>query len=390
MQASQYFSLIVPLCGILLGAALIACWAVLRRHRYLLWMAAGYILPALPLAAQSVMSNQQMAATSTLLGFFYLVGLWALAQGMARKYGGSAHPRIAAAIGGITLCVLYYFSQVTDQLQVRMLVLNVAMALLLVLGVLSVYRQSHSAADRWERVLRASFLIFVGYALVRAAVIAVYIWNAPLPVLSQSPLWLLMLATNLLLSLWFVSVLLVVTVREMLVTLQRERDRDPLTQLFNRRAFFELASVRMGQSGPASWALAVCDVDHFKHVNDDFGHAAGDAVLQHVARVLLRNVRPEDLVVRFGGEEFVIMLRCANLAAATAVVQRMREQLAQQPCPSTGCRVTASFGVAIVESMGGLHAAIQQADALMYQAKRAGRNQVVHPLNATQTAVVPL
>ena len=109
LQASQYFSLIVPVCGVLLGLALVACWTVLRQQRYLLWLAAAYILPAVPLAAQTLMSNEQLARTPVLLGAFYLSGLWAMAQGMALKYGGVAHPRLAAAVGVLALGLLYYF-----------------------------------------------------------------------------------------------------------------------------------------------------------------------------------------------------------------------------------------------------------------------------------------
>ncbi|HVR50004.1 MAG TPA: GGDEF domain-containing protein [Pseudorhodoferax sp.] len=376
MQGNPYFSLIVPVCGILLGAALLGCWAALQRRRYFLWLAAAYILPALPLAAQSMMTNQQLAATSTVLGAFYLAGLWALAQGMAEKYGGTAHPRMALAIGLATLALLYHFSQVTDQLRVRMLVLNVAMLLLLLLGMAAVLR-SGRPADRLERVLRGSYLVFVAYCLARPVIIFAFVWAEPLPELTRSPWWLLMLATNLLLSLWFIGVLLTVSVREMLFVVQNERDRDPLTQLLNRRAFFELAPARIRRSGLGAWALLVCDVDHFKQINDTLGHAAGDAVLQAVARVLERNVRQDDLVVRFGGEEFIVLLQCTDLAAASAVANRMREQLAQMPHPALGRPLTACFGVAPVEGAQGIQAAIDRADALLYQAKKTGRNKVV-------------
>jgi len=249
LQASLYFSLIVPVCGVLLGLALVACWTVLRQHRYLLWLAAAYILPAVPLAAQTLMSNEHLARTAVLLGAFYLSGLWAMAQGMALKYGGAAHPRLAAVVGVLALGLLYYFSQVTDQLRIRILVLNLAMVLLLLLGVMAVCRQRRPVHGL-ERLLRASYLVFVAYSVLRPAIVAVFLWEGPLPELSSSPLWLLMLAVNLLLSLWFIAVLLAVSVREMFVILKHERDRDALTQLLNRRAFFEQAPSRMRQPGP--------------------------------------------------------------------------------------------------------------------------------------------
>ncbi|WP_368921715.1 diguanylate cyclase [Comamonas aquatica] len=380
LQASQYFSLIVPVCGVLLGLALVACWTVLRQQRYLLWLAAAYILPAVPLAAQTLMSNEQLARTAVLLGAFYLSGLWAMAQGMALKYGGAAHPRLAAVVGVLALGLLYYFSQVTDQLRIRILVLNLAMVLLLLLGVMAVYRQRRPVHGL-ERLLRASYLVFVAYSVLRPAIVAVFLWEGPLPELSSSPLWLLMLALNLLLSLWFIAVLLAVSVREMFVILKHERDRDSLTQLLNRRAFFEQAPTRMRQPG-GQWALVVCDVDHFKHINDNLGHGMGDEVLKLVAQVLVQHVRQDDLVVRFGGEEFVLMLRCTDLEGAVAVVQRMREQLALESLRLLPQPLTASFGVVMCDAMASLQTLLQHADALLYEAKRAGRNRVVSSLVA--------
>ncbi len=375
MQANQYFALVVPLCGVLLGAALVGCWAVLRTHQYLLWLAAAYILPAFPIAVQSMQTNQQLAQTSVVLGCFYLLGLWAIAQGMAQRSGGSAHPKIALLISLVTLAGLYYFSQVADDLHARMLILNIAMALLLMLGVVAVFRNRQSA-DLFERILRGSFLCFVAYSFIRPLVIAIAIERGPSVELTQSPLWLLMLAANLLLSLWFIGVLLVVTFREVLLTVKKERDLDPLTLLLNRRAFFEQAPARIQRSRHGLWALLICDVDHFKQINDTLGHAAGDEVLRSVAKVLVSNTRHTDLVVRLGGEEFVVLLNCDSLHSACVVADRMREQFAEGG-PAMRQKLTASFGVVVLESAQQLQSAIDQADALLYLAKRTGRNKVV-------------
>lgn len=303
-----------------------------------------------------------------------------MAQGMALKYGGAAHPRLAAVVGVLALGLLYYFSQVTDQLRIRILVLNLAMVLLLLLAVMAVYRQRRPVHGL-ERLLRASYLVFVAYSVLRPAIVAVFLWEGPLPELSSSPLWLLMLALNLLLSLWFIAVLQAVSVREMFVILKHERDRDSLTQLLNRRAFFEQAPARMRQLG-GQWALVVCDVDHFKHINDNLGHGMGDEVLKLVAQVLVHHVRQDDLVVRFVGEEFVLMLRCTDLEGAVAVVQRMREQLALESLRLLPQPLTASFGVVMCDAMASLQTLLRHADTLLYEAKRAGRNRVVSSLVA--------
>lgn len=375
LQANQYFALIVPFCGVLLGSALAGCWAVLKTHKYLLWLAAGYILPALPIAVQSMQTNQQLAQTSVVLGCFYLLGLWAIARGMAQRSGGDAYPKIALLISLLALAGLYYFSQVVDDLHVRMLILNIAMALLLLLGVSAVYRH-RQAEDIFERILRGSYLCFVAYSLIRPLVIVIAVEQNPLITLSQSPLWLLMLAANLLMSLWSVGVLLAVTCREVLLAMKKERDLDPLTQLLNRRAFFEQAPARIQRSKEGLWALLICDVDHFKQINDTLGHAAGDEVLRSAAKVLARNTRHTDLVVRLGGEEFLVLLNCDSLHSACVVADRMREQFAEVHLASYQ-KLTASFGVVVIDAAEQLQSAINQADNLLYVAKRTGRNKVM-------------
>lgn len=364
------------MCAVLLGLALVACWVVLRQHRYLLWLAAAYILPAVPLSVQSLASNSQLAETAVLMGAFYLAGMWALAQGMAIKYNGSAHPRIALAVGVVALGLLYYFSSATDDLPFRMLSLNVAMLLLLLLGVAAVYR-SQRCQDRFERLLRGSYLAFLLYSLVRLILVSYSISSDSVPEISHSPAWLMMLAANLLLGLWFVGVVLIVVVREVIAKIQSERDVDPLTQLLNRRAFFERAPALLNQRDESSWALLVCDVDHFKQINDTLGHAAGDEALKVVANVLMSSVRQDDLVARFGGEEFVVMLRCADIDEAKAVANRIRMQLCIDTLPNMARELTASFGAVILDSAADISAALSLADSFLYHAKQTGRNKVV-------------
>ncbi len=154
-------------------------------------------------------------------------------------------------------------------------------------------------------------------------------------------------------------------------TLRSEAQRDPLTGLLNRHA---LAS-RLPPS-LAGWALVAADIDHFKHVNDTHGHAAGDQVLSFVGEVLQRHLRAGDLAVRMGGEEFAVLLHDMPAGAAQAVAERLRaelERLAPQRC---GHPITASLGVALATGAADFAMLWSQADAALYQAKQNGRNRV--------------
>lgn len=353
----------------------------MRRQRYLLWVAASYILPSLPLATHSLMSTADLVHWAVPAGAFYLAGIWSAARGMAGKCDGSAHPRIAAVVFILTLALLFYYSQITDQLWMRMLVLNTGIFILLLLPVYSVLRRSEPPI-LLEDVLRISYALLVVYSFVRLVSVAVLLpveigWEV-----TQSGYWFLMLGINLVITLWFTFVLLACVIRELYQTLKIERNQDPLTRLLNRRAFFEQAERLLLLPNSDAWALIVSDVDHFKRVNDTRGHAAGDQALSMVGQVLMQQARQNDLVARFGGEEFVVLLRCKDIIAAKTVAERMRLQIAGTHFPALEGHLTASFGVALITPGKTIEYAIEQADAMLYHAKRTGRNQVVHDMAA--------
>jgi two-component system, cell cycle response regulator len=159
---------------------------------------------------------------------------------------------------------------------------------------------------------------------------------------------------------------------------------DGLTAVFNRKQLDLRLDLEIEEARRDGTALSVAlfDVDHFKKVNDTYGHAAGDDVLRVVAALLSRGVRPDDIVGRYGGEEFVIVLRGSDLASATQAADRMRRTLAETPIPAAGSilQVTASAGVASSACVNvplEKAALLALADERLYRAKREGRNRVV-------------
>lgn len=381
-SVNHYFVLIVPLCGVLQGAVLIGCWAAMRQHQYLLWVAASYILSSIPLAAQSMMTTSQFATWSVVTSTLYMTGIWSAAKGMAEKSGVSAHPRLAVLIAVVTLLLLFYFSIMSNQLWNRMVILNTALFLLTALPLIGVLRKERSPVFI-EQLLRIAFVMLVSYAFVRTFIIFISPKPEVTEAFSQSVYWLLLLASSMIISLLFTFVLLACAVKDTLIALQHERNRDPLTHLLNRRAFFELAEITMQSAGKKQWAVMICDIDHFKRVNDTWGHAAGDQVLKMVGESLLLQSRQGDLVARFGGEEFVVLMKCGDLLVANSIAQRMRIAVSQITFPDVPVTVTASFGIAMVAEYNTLEEAIAHADGFLYQAKNAGRNQVFFKLSDT-------
>jgi two-component system cell cycle response regulator len=159
---------------------------------------------------------------------------------------------------------------------------------------------------------------------------------------------------------------------------------DPLTGLFNRRFFErrlreESAHARRHKR---PFAIVLLDLDHFKLVNDTYGHEDGDRVLRHLAEVVQSSLREDDVACRYGGEEFVLLLRATSGTAARVVANRLRSSLAQKPItmgPKNEPRhVTFSAGVAAADERNQFAAEdiVARADAALYRAKRAGRNRV--------------
>ncbi len=163
-----------------------------------------------------------------------------------------------------------------------------------------------------------------------------------------------------------------------LARLARLTQTDPLTGLLNRRAL-EALGVE-GDPGDTVVGSVICvDLDHFKRVNDRHGHAVGDRVLVRVADVLAKSVRKGDSVIRIGGEEFLVVMPGAPLAAALRIAELAREAIAGSvvEAPEGQVRITASFGVAERHVDETHDQAFARADAALYEAKRRGRDRVV-------------
>jgi diguanylate cyclase (GGDEF)-like protein len=165
--------------------------------------------------------------------------------------------------------------------------------------------------------------------------------------------------------------------------LQRAATHDPGTGLYNRR-YLDIAlenELQRAQRFRMAMTLMIVDVDRFKEVNDTYGHAAGDRVLAGVAQEVLATVRTCDIVARYGGDEFVVLLPATNLAGARQLGDRLEERVRALKIESGRQRVqvTLSGGVSAANPRSTPHSLFQAADQLLYEAKRRGRNQIQFP-----------
>ncbi len=164
--------------------------------------------------------------------------------------------------------------------------------------------------------------------------------------------------------------------------LQIEANTDPLTQVSNRRPFLKTLETQFdrAQRRGLPMSVAMLDVDHFKRINDTYGHDAGDKTLQQLSRMLIREFRSIDLVGRLGGEEFALVFPDTDLIGAYAACERLRStiQSSEIIADANRIRLTVSIGLTeICEEASVAAALLKRADELLYVAKNSGRNQVM-------------
>lgn len=152
---------------------------------------------------------------------------------------------------------------------------------------------------------------------------------------------------------------------------------DSLTNIYNRRFFMQMLEkeIERTKRNGKSFSLIMFDLDHFKKINDNFGHAMGDVVLKRVAETVKRRIRKTDYFARWGGEEFIILLPETSVNNAVKVAEELREHISSMKLPVVG-HVTASFGVAGFKEQDTIDSILVRVDDLLYEAKKAGRNCV--------------
>ncbi len=176
---------------------------------------------------------------------------------------------------------------------------------------------------------------------------------------------------------------------------RQEARTDQLSGLENRKAFDEalLYSITKFHSKQKNFALLLCDVDHFKRINDTFGHQAGDMVVKRIGSTLKDCVRPQDHIARFGGDEFAVLLQNVNPAVAKDVAVRMRGAVERKNFAVDGgnaeLAVTLSMGLAVVMQEDTTETILKRADQALYRSKEQGRNQL-HSWTASHELVQTL
>lgn len=343
------------------------------------WIAAAYLLGSLNFIVEWLVPVFErprfvvFAAVAT-----SLAGLSLLVVGISRQY---ARPLPLRLVGAVLLCGCALNLAIFDmprQSILRMVLYQAPYALILAIAAWQVFRTGERR--RMDTLLAWLIAASSAHFLSKPALASIFGSGATpqdyihtiYGVISQSMGAMFMVGLGLL--------MFAVLVRDILADATTKSETDPLTGLLNRRGFearARLVGPLVGRSGvPAS--IVICDLDHFKAINDTFGHAAGDRVIVAFAAHLSAALGEDHIAGRIGGEEFAVILPGANAASARLFAESIRTALADAGVEGlpAGVRPTASFGVAELRVEDTISAMLKRADHALYRAKGEGRDCV--------------
>ena len=376
--SNDYIYVLMPSLSLLFLAGLLGvCWKTQLRQRFLLWLSAAYLLTAISISLRSVLKFEVLNHYVVLVNALYLAGAWCMSRSFSERRQVPAQPQVAFLLSVAILASLYYFAEITHKPAARLHSFSIGAALILLLPVPAMFKRG-LPHDWLDRALLGSYVTFAVFTMLRPILVATFGQNGLRDAMdANSTYWLTTLMSILFFALLFTVLICAATVRETVTQLRKERDIDGLTKILNRRAFHELAQCRLMDQRLYPMAILAGDIDHFKRINDHWGHEKGDEVLQLVSRTMQQNLRSHDLVSRFGGEEFVILLTQIDLPGAEKVAQRICLELRHdhEVLPQ-GSALTLSFGITSITKADQLDGALKQADQLLYSAKNAGRDRV--------------
>ncbi|WP_435657105.1 GGDEF domain-containing protein [Brucella pituitosa] len=371
--------LIGPGTLVVFGIGFLWAWSMERRRRYLLCLAFACLLFVLGSLIQIFHFPADTGLNAMISNLFYTSAVTAASEGLlmrSKKRMGILPDLAVIALFGV---LIWYFFYIDPNLLARVYIQNFGFGLILFVTAM---RLTHLAKARTvDRFLFWILLAFAIHFFPRTLFTLGADAPADVKAFSQSIFWHVLQLSLAILGSSLALAILAAAITDVIDGLRHERDVDRLTGVLNRRGFEE-ASERAVDRWDLPSALILCDLDHFKRVNDTYGHGAGDDVLRTFGAILRRNARKRDVMGRIGGEEFAMVIPDADHDGAREFISRLRDAIraASFPLPQTAPAITASFGVAVRENGEGRLALFKRADAALYAAKDAGRDRVVFSL----------
>jgi diguanylate cyclase (GGDEF)-like protein len=391
MHIDAFTVLLLGVCiKILLGALFLMFWLQDRHSTWFAWWSAAFLLGTL--ASVLILSRGFLGEPIAIaVGAGFVIAAFACCWQGARSFNGrrSSWLTVMSAPGlWLLACLVPGFVAHTGY---RVTLSSLILSALNAMAAAEFWRGRREALpSRWPViVLFGSLSLFF---LSRIALIEILPF--PFGALPAQPTWIATFNLIVLFHVLMLTVLVVALSKERLELDQRTKAQtDPLTGALNRRAFIARSNrlLQRERRDGSPICLLFFDLDHFKSINDRFGHSAGDKVLASFVDLVNSSIRPTDFLFRIGGEEFCCLLTLTNAEQARQVAERTRQQFEMSVVlvAGTPIKATVSIGIASTEVFGyDLEVLLRRADAAVYAAKHEGRNRVV--VAALDDAATPI
>lgn len=316
----------------------------------------------------------------------YVAAVAAVLVGYRRFFGQPVSMGLTQASVGAAMAATALFHYVMDSFLLRTMTVSLYYVIACVAIGTAIFRARAAWTSRYAYIFSGvmAFVVALGHAA--RGIFQAVAPSAPASLLEPSAWSLLVLSASTFVMPVLTLGPLMIVHSKMIAKYEYAANRDFLTGAWSRRAFWELAAreIERVRRTRRKLALLAIDIDHFKRINDTYGHAEGDKVLKQMVMIVDSKMRSVDYFGRIGGEEFAVLMPDTGLEGARAVAERLRAELAPGGGPeqapdsaAAGRPYTVSIGVAELRTTDSFHDLMQRADAALYQAKERGRNCVV-------------
>ena len=385
-------ALVALFVTVILGGLLLLAWRRDRSTDALGWWGSGYVIGGVSFGLLSARGEIPDVLSIEIANALLLVGYGFLFAG-TRAFARRETPVTVFLIAPLIWLIAMQVPAIANDITLRVLIVSAMQCTLVALMAYELWRErAEPLLSRWPAII----LLVTHVAVLNARMVTVLLT----PIVTHHDFF----RSQAFGLMSFGTVLYTVTFAFLLLSMTKERSEmrhktaaliDPLTGMFNRRAFMNDAQVavagRASRSEP--FAVLLADLDHFKKINDVHGHAIGDRALNIFAATLQRCVGPHGLSGRLGGEEFAVLMPGADLDAALALGERIREAFARDAAEMDGRAVASTVSIGVAASrVGDLTGLLGRADSALYQAKQDGRDRVcafVGPRTVEVVSLVP-
>jgi diguanylate cyclase (GGDEF)-like protein len=340
-----------------------------------LLLSAGFAIASLSAVCEVLVAYTDVPRLFAISAFAsVLVGMVFIRAGVGELYGRRVRKPLAVAFVGLSVLLSYTIYGLPRGEPIQAILYQTPFAIAILSSAFVVLSSRRRLMI--DRFL-GGILLLTGLHFFAKAAMAVLVGagstardyiHTNYALISQSATAVLIVAVGL--------TLLAVLVLEIMAAHQSDSETDALSGLANRRGFDRGVRTIFAAAPRGTHTVVVCDLDHFKLINDTCGHHVGDLVIQGFGRLLRRHAPQDAIVARFGGEEFAIFLPSTAAEVAVLFAQTLQSATVAMADLPTGLNVTASFGVSSLTSAGDLGEALRRADIALYEAKAAGRNRV--------------